>query len=251
MKITKEICPSSNTHLCPLFLFLSFELPVTLMVQSTKIPSHVTVVNSWVMLALGTSCLPIHPCFFWKLALWTVWKQKLLLLLMADGTLVKSRKVNHEVYLWMHIGEYIEMVVFNIANIGNDNMILRISWLRQYNPEVDWTQLILKFTLMYCQTHCLPGKNIRQANWAAYKEWRWRKEVEVKQKEEAEAWAEGEECINNGKVDKCIVPTVRGYLSTTQSRICCTGQEEGKVESIEGEEEQMGGRGMEIEIGGD
>ena len=45
-----------------------------------------------------------------------------------------------------------ERAVFVVACIRKEDMILGLPWLRQHNPEVDWS--IGKIKMMRCPTHC-------------------------------------------------------------------------------------------------
>ena len=109
----------------------------------------------------------------------TVKKQRPLSLTTVDGTPVKSGKVTHEAHLRMLIGEHEEVVVFDVADIGDDNMILGISWLRKHNPTINWERSTLEFTSVFCQTHCLPVDAKRTARRAAYKVRRRKKAAEA------------------------------------------------------------------------
>ena len=38
----------------------------------------------------------------------------------------------------MAIGDHREKVVFVVTDIGEENVIIRLDWLREHNPEIDW-----------------------------------------------------------------------------------------------------------------
>ena len=54
--------------------------------------------------------------------------------------------ITHEVLLTLMVGEHSDDVAAAVANIGDDDVIVGIDWLRFHNPEVNWTKEELKFT---------------------------------------------------------------------------------------------------------
>jgi hypothetical protein len=55
----------------------------------------------------------------------------------------------------MTIGGHSEMLTFDIAPLGKHNIVLRLPWLQQHDPIVQWSSGKLTFALDYCERHCL------------------------------------------------------------------------------------------------
>ena len=55
-----------------------------------------------------------------------------------DGTLNKSGSMTHFVRLQLTAGDYKEMAEFLITDIGPEEVILGLPWLRRVNPDIDW-----------------------------------------------------------------------------------------------------------------
>ena len=51
----------------------------------------------------------------------------------------------HEVVLHLGIDEFETPLVLDIANIGSNDIILGLPWLRQFNPIIDWTAESISF----------------------------------------------------------------------------------------------------------
>ena len=64
--------------------------------------------------------------------------------------------MTHEVHIRMEVGQHHEVITLDVADIGHDNIILGISWLRQHNPRIDWARSTLGFDSDYCKTWCSP-----------------------------------------------------------------------------------------------
>ena len=54
--------------------------------------------------------------------------------------------ITHEVDIGLCIGSHEEIATFAVADIGDDDIILGIDWLREHNPEVDWRKEHIAFT---------------------------------------------------------------------------------------------------------
>jgi hypothetical protein len=52
--------------------------------------------------------------------------------------------------------DHSETLVFDVADIGDDNLILGVNWLRRHNPLIDWARSTLAFDSELCQESCLP-----------------------------------------------------------------------------------------------
>ena len=70
----------------------------------------------------------------------------------VDGTPNEQGLICMVVELMLTYEGHSEWVVFAVACIGKEDMILGLPWLRQHNPEIDWNMGKIKMT--QCLTHC-------------------------------------------------------------------------------------------------
>ena len=70
----------------------------------------------------------------------------------ADGTLNKSGSITHTCDLVVTINNHIETLTFVVTNTGSSDAILGLSWLRFYNPLVNWCTGNICFTT--CPSAC-------------------------------------------------------------------------------------------------
>ena len=56
----------------------------------------------------------------------------------VDGTLNEAGSIRHIVELVLSYKDHTERAQFAVTNLGNQDLILGLSWLREHNPEVDW-----------------------------------------------------------------------------------------------------------------
>lgn len=73
-----------------------------------------------------------------------------------DNSEVKSGLITEEAHVEIFVGEHKETVVLDVADIGDDNTILGISWLRKHNPTIDWAHSCIGFSSEFCRERCLP-----------------------------------------------------------------------------------------------
>ena len=67
-----------------------------------------------------------------------------------DGTHNKMGDITHVAELGLQIGEHVEeRAIFTVADIGPEDLIIGIDWLRKHNPEIDWKEG--QFTLDCCE----------------------------------------------------------------------------------------------------
>lgn len=57
-----------------------------------------------------------------------------------DGTTNKDGTISEVAVLNMAIGEHTEQVVFIVTDIGAEDLIIGLDWLREHNPEIDWEE---------------------------------------------------------------------------------------------------------------
>lgn len=56
-----------------------------------------------------------------------------------DGTQNKARKITHYARLTLKVGGYKGQKQFLITDVGPEDMILGLPWLKEVNPAIDWT----------------------------------------------------------------------------------------------------------------
>ena len=65
-----------------------------------------------------------------------------------DGTLNKAGELTDFVELELRIGDHAHPQIFAVTDIGDDDVIIGIDWLREHNPDIDWAKGSL------CLTRC-------------------------------------------------------------------------------------------------
>jgi len=63
--------------------------------------------------------------------------------------------VTHMTKVPMDIGSHRELATFQVANLQNYEVILRMPWLRGHNPTIDWNDKRITFNSERCTTWCL------------------------------------------------------------------------------------------------
>ena len=69
-----------------------------------------------------------------------------------DGTENRDGTISEVAVLDMAIGDHREKVVFVVTDIGEEDVIIGLDWLREHNPEVDWERGSLR--LSRCPEAC-------------------------------------------------------------------------------------------------
>jgi hypothetical protein len=67
-------------------------------------------------------------------------------------------QVDRQVKLDLLIGEHYETIIFDVTPLGGHNMVLGLPWLHRHNPQVNWEEVKLLFSLSYCLGSCVEGK---------------------------------------------------------------------------------------------
>ncbi|KAG2085771.1 uncharacterized protein F5147DRAFT_549049, partial [Suillus discolor] len=56
-----------------------------------------------------------------------------------DGSLNAAGLMTHFAELGLKIGDHVEdKAAFMVTDLGSDDIIIGIDWLRYHNPEIDW-----------------------------------------------------------------------------------------------------------------
>ena len=69
-----------------------------------------------------------------------------------DGTENRDGTISEVAVLDMAIGDHREKVVFVVTDIGEEDVIIGLDWLREHNPEIDWERGSLR--LSRCPETC-------------------------------------------------------------------------------------------------
>ena len=132
----------------------ALELLVTLCIQTLD-PTASRVVDTCAMVDSGASCCFVNLHFVAGLDLPTVQKRRPMRLRTIDNSEICSGLITEEVHLRVVLEEHVETVVFDVADIGDDNLILGVNWLRRHNPSIDWERSTVQFNSPFCRATCL------------------------------------------------------------------------------------------------
>ncbi len=68
-----------------------------------------------------------------------------ILLYNIDGTL-NHDAISDVTILELQVCEHCECMVFTVTNIGAEDVIIGLDWLRKHNPDVDWDGGMLRLS---------------------------------------------------------------------------------------------------------
>ena len=71
-----------------------------------------------------------------------------------DGTLNRSGSIEEVAVLNMKLGDHEERTIFTVTDIGPEDVIIGIDWLRYHNPTINWYEGII--TMDRCPDDCKP-----------------------------------------------------------------------------------------------
>ena len=98
------------------------------------------------MLDCGASTIFIHPRLVKEKNITTRRLPQPIQLRNIDNSMNAIGMITHEADIGLRIGSHEEIATFAVADIGDDDIILGIDWLREHNPEVDWCKEHIAFT---------------------------------------------------------------------------------------------------------
>jgi hypothetical protein len=55
----------------------------------------------------------------------------------------------------MAVGHHSKTLTFDVTPLGGHNIVLRLPWLQQHDPQLQWSSRKVTFASDYCQQHCL------------------------------------------------------------------------------------------------
>ncbi|KAF9799016.1 hypothetical protein IEO21_10631 [Rhodonia placenta] len=111
------------------------------------------------MVDSGATTKFINKCFITKNRVRTRKFKEPIPLYNIDGTLNKDGSISEVAVLQMQIGDHVEKTVFTVMDIGPEDVIVGLDWLREHNPEIDWESGSLK--LSQCSETCSTRKTGR------------------------------------------------------------------------------------------
>jgi len=82
---------------------------------------------------------------------------------LADGKPSTMGPVPHMTKVPMDISSHRELATLQVANLQNHAVILRMPWLREHNPTIDWNDKKITFNSERCTTWCLNSSPVAYA----------------------------------------------------------------------------------------
>jgi len=82
---------------------------------------------------------------------------------LADGKPSAMGPVTHMTKVPMDISSHGELATFQVANLQNHKVILRMPWLREHNPTIDWNDKRITFNSERYTTWCLKSSPVAYA----------------------------------------------------------------------------------------
>ncbi|KAF9800350.1 hypothetical protein IEO21_10375 [Rhodonia placenta] len=104
------------------------------------------------MVDSGATTKFINKCFITENRVRTRKLKEPIPLYNIDGTLNKDGSISEVAMLQMQIGDHVEKTVFTVMDIGPEDMIVGLDWLRKHNPKIDWETGSLR--LLRCPETC-------------------------------------------------------------------------------------------------
>lgn len=104
------------------------------------------------MVDSGATATFIHRKFVEKNSVRTRKLRNPIPLFNIDGTQNREGSITDVAVLDLVIGSHSERMVLVVTDIGPEDLIIGIDWLRRHNPEIDWTEGSLK--LSRCPENC-------------------------------------------------------------------------------------------------
>jgi len=82
---------------------------------------------------------------------------------LADGKPSPMGPVTHMTKVPIDISSHRELATLQVANLQNHEVILRMPWLREHNPKIDWNDTRIIFNSERCTTWCLKSSPVAYA----------------------------------------------------------------------------------------
>jgi hypothetical protein len=112
-------------------------------------------IDTYAFLDCGASNNFIHDSFAKQHQIELIPKIKPVPVTLADGLPSSKGNITHcTANLELRIDDHRESISFEVTSIPNYSIILGIPWLRQHNPNINWTRSRITFNSPYCQMNC-------------------------------------------------------------------------------------------------
>ncbi len=118
-------------------LLKSSPCPLNIQVKLTSLTSLASISTSALLDSRVTGMF-INWSFVQKHQLETTPLPQPVLMCSVDGSTNENRSVTEEVHITLYFGRHSERAHLTVANLGQQTLIIRHSWLTLHNPEVDW-----------------------------------------------------------------------------------------------------------------
>ena len=124
------------------------------------------------MIDSGATSLFIHGDFCKQHKILTVPLKREITLYNIDGTKNEAGSITHRARLQLTVGSYTFKEEFLVTNIGPEDVILGLPWLKKWNPNIDWETGDVQFQFRG-GAEDTPGFGIHQidANRSERREW--------------------------------------------------------------------------------
>ena len=125
-------------------------------------------VTTYALLDCGASTIFLNRTFVERHQVTTIPLPRPVPLWNADDSVNAIGMVTHEAELTLSMGDHSEVIRAAIADIGRDDLIIGIDWLRHHNPSIDWQQGNLAF--MRCPSDCGRAADVMELKEKSVKE---------------------------------------------------------------------------------
>jgi hypothetical protein len=124
-------------------------LQLTVEIQTTDTGKRIQILA---LLDCGATGLFINSALVREKGLTTRTLQRPIPVYNVDGSPNEAGSITEVVDLVLRYKDHSERAVFAVTNLGKQDMILGLTWLREHNPEVDWKTG--EINMSHCPQHC-------------------------------------------------------------------------------------------------
>ena len=137
-------------------------LQLTVEIQTTDTGKRVQIIA---LLDCGATGLFINSALVREKGLTTQALQRPIPVYNVDGTPNEVESITEVVDLVLRYKDHSERAAFAVTNLGKQDMILGLTWLREHNPEVDWKtgEIHMNHCPQHCRTCFLEEKQKKKA----------------------------------------------------------------------------------------
>ena len=135
----RKRCPKWEKRLPARYVIASVpgerSLQLSVEIQTTDTNHRIQV---WALLDCGATGLFISSALVREKGLTTRKLSRPIPVYNVDGTPNKAGSITEVVDLVLRFEDHSEGAIFAVTNLGKQDLILGLTWLRNHNPEVDW-----------------------------------------------------------------------------------------------------------------